>query len=835
VTRASRTARPLARRTAALLGLLTLLVAPAVPASATPEPVASPRPVAAAPDTAAGGSGRVLLQLDTPYSPPGRLGPAARSRQSERLAAVRAQALRRVATAGARTLRTYDALPYVSVQASTSAVRELRSAPEVLAVLPDEVHRPALSSSTPFVGAPAAWAAGSTGAGQTVAVIDSGVDSTHVFLAGKVVDEACFSAGANCPNGTSSQLGAGAAAACTYDVLGCAHGTHVAGIVAGSGGTLNGSAVSGVAPGASIAAVQVFSRSTSGCPNGAAVCAVGYTSDLLAGLNHVATLARTRPVAAVNLSLGGGSYPASCDSAQPALKSAVDTLRNLGVVTVVSSGNSGSSSTISSPACLTGVVAVGSSSLTDVVSGFSASSVELDLLAPGERILSSAPLGNKAATMTGTSQATPHVAGAVAVLRSARPNATHAQLVTALTSTGKPVTDARNGRSTPRLRVDAALASLTGPASPGAGLPAPSPAPAPSASPAPTTADPTVPASSSRLSGSDRFDTAAQVYGAAFGCPLGGVKGVVLARGDAFADALAGSYLAGTLDSGVLLTGTSAVPAATLAALRSSGVQTVHLLGGTSAISDAVADQLARTPSYACDGTAGAVLKVVRLAGANRFDTARLTAESAGPGAVGTADLGSGPRRTAVLASGLGFADALAAGPLSYAGAADPARGSGAGFPTLLSSPGGLSPEARSALTSLRIEQVLVPGGTAVVSPAVVSSIEAMGIRVVRLAGANRTETAALVAKIAVQRLGFKQTTVTLARGDAFADALAGAAYAGDSSLPLLLTAGPTSLGAATRAYLVAGTGVTTGITAFGGDGAISARTLAEAVGALLR
>jgi putative cell wall-binding protein len=340
-------------------------------------------------------------------------------------------------------------------------------------------------------------------------------------------------------------------------------------------------------------------------------------------------------------------------------------------------------------------------------------------------------------------------------------------------------------------------------------------------------------ATSTRLSGADRYDTAARVYSAAFGCAEGGVDGVVLARGDAFADALAGSYLAGTLDSGVLLTGTSSVPATTLAALRSSGARTVHLLGGTAAISEAVAEQLARTPSYSCDGTAGAPLRVVRVEGSNRFDTARRTAESAGAAAVGTAELGSGLRRTAVLASGSGFADALAAGPLSYAGATEASRGSGGGFPTLLTAPGSLSPEAQAALTSLRIEQVLVPGGESVVSVAVVDRIQAMGIRVVRLAGANRSETAALVAGLAVERLGFGQATVTLARGDAFADALAGAAYAGQASVPLLLTAGPTTLGPATRTYLHAGSGQTTSITAFGGDGAISAGTLAEAVSAL--
>jgi len=75
----------------------------------------------------------------------------------------------------------------------------------------------------------------------------------------------------------------------------------------------------------------------------------------------------------VYLSLGGGSYAGTCDSQQPALRTAIDALRSLGVVTVVASGNDGSPTAISSPACLSGVVAVGSTSLTDVVSSFSSS------------------------------------------------------------------------------------------------------------------------------------------------------------------------------------------------------------------------------------------------------------------------------------------------------------------------------------------------------------------------------------------------------------------------------------------------------------------------------
>jgi subtilisin family serine protease len=218
-----------------------------------------------------------------------------------------------VATAGARTLRTYDALPYVSVQASTSAVRELRSAPEVLAVLPDEVHRPALSSSTPFVGAPAAWAAGSTGAGQTVAVIDSGVDSTHVFLAARSSTRRA-SPPTQLPQRHARQLGAGAAAPCSYDTDACPHGTHVAGIIAGTGSTRTASRRRQHRGGPGL---QPYHH---GLPGARDSLARRLLQRPAAGLDHVASLARSRPVAAVNLSLGGGSYPGTCDREPAALR-----------------------------------------------------------------------------------------------------------------------------------------------------------------------------------------------------------------------------------------------------------------------------------------------------------------------------------------------------------------------------------------------------------------------------------------------------------------------------------------------------------------------------------
>lgn len=132
------------------------------------------------------------------------------------------------------------------------------------------------------------------------------------------------------------------------------------------------------------------------------------------------------------------------------------------MVTVVSSGNEAYLDAVSSPACVSSAVAVGASTRADGVASFSNSSSKLALLAPGDRILSSWTLSRQAYA-SGTSQAAPHVAGAVALLRQARTTATASEIVSALVTTGPALTDSRNGRTTRRLQVDAALGVLLKP------------------------------------------------------------------------------------------------------------------------------------------------------------------------------------------------------------------------------------------------------------------------------------------------------------------------------------------------------------------------------------
>ncbi len=356
-----------------------------------------------------------------------------------------------------RSVRGTENFALANLRLSADGLEALRRSPDVREIGVNRAHPAALAASVPHIGGDVAAGSGFTGSGQTVAILDTGVDATHPFLGGRVVAEACFSTNdpdrnieGFCPGAdNTTATGAGSGAPCSLSS--CSHGTHVAGIAAGKGDSFTG-----VAPEATIISVQVFSRvdSTTTC-GGSAPCTLFYDFDLTRGLDFVFGLTGSYNIAAANMSLGGFYLPGFCDF--NAQKVPIDKLRSKGVASVIASGNDGQKNGISLPGCISTAVSVGATDkFSDSVAGFSNSSKYLSLLAPGLSINSSVP-GGGFGFKSGTSMATPHVVGAFAVLRQAYPDMTVTDRISILRATGLPVTDVSNGITTPRIRLDAAV------------------------------------------------------------------------------------------------------------------------------------------------------------------------------------------------------------------------------------------------------------------------------------------------------------------------------------------------------------------------------------------
>jgi uncharacterized repeat protein (TIGR01451 family) len=321
---------------------------------------------------------------------------------------------------------------------SSAALQKFLLRPGVKAVYENSPIYPHLAYSLPFINQPAVANAGNNGSGQTVAVIDTGIDYNLTAF------------------GSCSAPGTpvGCRVAASVDVTGHNvtlnktvnnHGTNVAGIVAG------------VASGARIAAVNAFYN------NGSS------NSWIITGINWAIANKSAYNINSLNMSLGDNvNYTSPCSNSVFTVP--VTNLRNAGIIPIASSGNSSFTGGMSSPACAPGVVSVGAvydanwngsftwnSGCTDSTNGpdkipcFSNSASFLTILAPGAFITAAG------IQMAGTSQASPHVAGAVAVMRSAYPEDSLDQSVTRLTSSGVSVFDSRNGITTPRLNLQGAI------------------------------------------------------------------------------------------------------------------------------------------------------------------------------------------------------------------------------------------------------------------------------------------------------------------------------------------------------------------------------------------
>jgi len=356
-------------------------------------------------------AGKPLLRLQ------GVAAGALRTAQAQRLAALdrlageivrRDTEARRARGLAARTASDIVRRHYIRVfnglaaRVRREAVDELWAIPGVTGVWIDQRATASLAESVPLIHADQVWSQlGVTGEGVTVAIIDTGVDYTHPDLGGCFPDcKVLF--GWDFVNNDADPM----------DDYG--HGTHVAGIVAANG------SVMGVAPDASLMAIKVLDQYGN-----------GLFSDVIAGI-ELATDPDGDPgtndgAQVMNISLGGPGDP------DDPVSQAVDTSVVAGVVVVVAAGNSGPDfETVGSPGCARQALTVGASDKSDVIAEFSSRGsapttyeIKPEVLAPGVGIVSTVPIGpcvlcdpSGYLALDGTSMATPHVAGAAALLLS---------------------------------------------------------------------------------------------------------------------------------------------------------------------------------------------------------------------------------------------------------------------------------------------------------------------------------------------------------------------------------------------------------------------------------
>lgn len=265
-----------------------------------------------------------------------------------------------------------------------------------------------------------------------------------------------------------------------------------------------------------------------------------------------------------------------------------------------------------------------------------------------------------------------------------------------------------------------------------------------------TTAPPTVPGETHRIAGADRFAASARISQRTF---VDGAATVYVASGLGFADALSAAALAGAAGGPLLLVAPTVIPDSIAAELRRLRPQEIIVAGGPASVSESVVSAL-RT--YAPE--------VRRIAGADRFAASRNLALDAYPA-------GS---PLVYIATGLGFADALAAGPAAAS----------VNAPVVLV-PGTALAADRATLDYLEnagTRDVIIVGGPATVTPQYAESLEAAGLRVDRISGADRFEAAANIAA----RHFPNADRAYIATGLGFADALSGGAAAGALGAPLL-------------------------------------------------
>ncbi|MFU8831359.1 MAG: S8 family peptidase [Wenzhouxiangella sp.] len=409
---------------------------------------------------------RVMVLFDLPEP----VSHTAVDQRAERLAAVAKSTDEVLAYAGPgfQLTHRFQLLSAMAGYLDRPALDRLAAHPRVRSISVDGGGK--LSISSPPLGLEAAqdmaaehWDIDSSDI--KVVVMDSGIDAGHADFAGALVAEGCFCAnpkGNCCPNGQPTQFGPGSAA----DDHG--HGTWVSSNILGRGNV----ARPGTVPGASLVSIKVLDAKNS---------LVG-SADITAAFDWIAV---NHPDAnVVNVSLGSMTTSAiECDGLElawvRAMRDAVQAVTANDTLIIASSGNQGDANGMEVPSCLSDVVSVGATWREDAVGSFfsycpapqvdprrddvacfSNSSAHLDILAPGVMMDAAALGGGTISGISGTSFAAPVVAGCAALIRAARPDLPWTEVRRLITASPVMVTDARTGRTSPRLDCGHTMESL---------------------------------------------------------------------------------------------------------------------------------------------------------------------------------------------------------------------------------------------------------------------------------------------------------------------------------------------------------------------------------------
>ena len=346
--------------------------------------------------------------------------------------------------------RTYQLIAASAHSALPNAINALSDRDEVEMIWYDEPVHTMLDVSVPLIGAPQVWQAGITGKDIKVAIVDTGIDPNHPDFANRIAQMKDFTG-----QGPADNHG---------------HGTHVAGIIGGTGAG-SGGKYRGVAPECLYYTAKVLRGDGS-----------GSTSDVMAGVEW----AVQQSAQVINLSLGSDG---ACDGTD-ALSVLCDAAVGKGAAMCIAAGNAGpGASTVGSPGCAKTVITIGATTKSDQVASFSSRGptsdgrVKPDVCFPGVNIVACRAAGTAMGTpvnqlytsASGTSMATPHATGTCALLLQAKPGSSPQQIKDLLMNTAKDLGLDPNTQGKGRADAFAAYQSALGQTPPPPAPPEPGP------------------------------------------------------------------------------------------------------------------------------------------------------------------------------------------------------------------------------------------------------------------------------------------------------------------------------------------------------------------------